>query len=306
MASLFIQLVTGKRILNPLWEKSSYRLKFFSRSLFMYPITLKWLSILESYPFVDLFLVKQHNLPTKLQRPYLASSLSSKQRFLALKSHYDFLSTQPKSLTEAFYQQTAFKLSSLSGKNETSFFIEISASDKYSREGELTLFFKNAENKELASLTFSLIDWKGKKTLFIAGLQGAERAVEDPKQAISQATKSCFGAFPKRLLVDAALEMARFFKFEQIMAVSNTTHIYNNWRYRQRFNQLHADYDSFWLSLNAELKSGQFFYLPTELVNKPIEEVASKKRSEYRQRYQLLDQLKTDIATVLSQLVQNN
>lgn len=303
MASLFIQLVTGKRQLNPLWKKPSYRLKFLTRSLFLYPITFKWLSTLEKYPFRDLFFIKQHNLPIKLQRPYLANFLNQKQRFYALKDHYDFLSSYPKSLTKAFYNNKSYLLATILGKNESHYTVEIRASDKYSREGELTLFFKNAEQQNLATLTFSILNWQNKKTLWIAGIQGADNAINDPKHAISQATKNCFGAFPKRLLVDAALAIAHFFHLEQIIAVSNQSHIYNNWRYKSRFNQLHADYDSFWLSLNGELKTDHFFYLPLELHKKAIEDIPSKKRSEYKQRYQMLDQLNTEILAQLHVLM---
>lgn len=40
------------------------------------------------------------------------------------------------------------------------------------------------------------------------------------------ATKACHGLFPKRLLVEAVMTLAGAFPVEQILAVSNATHIY--------------------------------------------------------------------------------
>lgn len=52
-----------------------------------------------------------------------------------------------------------------------------------------------------------------------------------------------------------------------------------------------ADYDSFWLSIGGEKQDNGNFMLPLVMPRKPMEEIASKKRSEYRRRYALLDSL---------------
>jgi uncharacterized protein VirK/YbjX len=44
------------------------------------------------------------------------------------------------------------------------------------------------------------------------------------------------------------------------------------------------------------LESG-YFLLPTRIARKSLEEIASKKRAEYRRRYQLLDELESGLAT---------
>ncbi|BFT80594.1 hypothetical protein GVv1_13860 [Enterobacter pseudoroggenkampii] len=52
-----------------------------------------------------------------------------------------------------------------------------------------------------------------------------------------------------------------------------------------------ADYDSFWISIGGEKQDNGNFMLPLVMPRKPMEEIASKKRSEYRRRYELLDSL---------------
>ncbi|WP_163367113.1 DUF535 family protein, partial [Escherichia coli] len=61
-------------------------------------------------------------------------------------------------------------------------------------------------------------------------------------------------------------------------------------------DQLHADYDQFWLSMGAKPLDSGYFLLPARIARKPLEEVASKKRAEYRRRYQLLDELEPGLA----------
>ena len=98
--------------------------------------------------------------------------------------------------------------------------------------------------------------------------------------------------FPKRLLVEAAMTLGTAFPVEQIVAVSNDTHIYRSWRYRKKKEgKLLADYDSFWISIGGEKQDSGNFMLPLVMPRKPMEEIASKKRSEYRRRYALLDSL---------------
>jgi len=54
---------------------------------------------------------------------------------------------------------------------------------------------------------------------------------------------------------------------------------------------MHADYDNFWLSMSAQPQEQGYFSLPLSISRKPLDNIPSKKRAEYRRRYGLLDQL---------------
>lgn len=147
----------------------------------------------------------------------------------------------------------------------------------------------------LAEITFALMHYQQQPTLFIGGLQGANHEV--PHAEIQHTTKECHGLFPKRLVLEGICTLARHLGIRQIVAVGNATHIYQNWRYQsKKKDQLHADYDQFWLSMGAKPLDSGYFLLPERIARKPIEEVASKKRAEYRRRYQLLDELEQGLA----------
>jgi Uncharacterized protein conserved in bacteria len=298
---LFNWLCTGKLPLNELWIKSTYRFKFFFRTLFLSPITFKLLDKLRLYPLLGYYLSCQTNLPCKLQRPYLASCLSQQERFEALAYHYDFLAKHPDSMSKAFYNPNiAFVLADVKVKNDANIKIAIQARNKFAREGEISLYFYDNDSIDLATITFTIMQYQQKTTLFIAGLQGTGH--HDARIRVQQATKQCYGLFPKRVALEAILVIARYFNLEQIVAVGNKTHIYNNWRYNTRQERILSDYDDFWLTIDGKQDSNGLFILPNQIYRKSLDEIASKKRSEYRNRYALLDQLENSITENLALL----
>ena len=298
---LFNLLYTGKLPLNELWLNWTYRYKFFLRTLFLSPITLKWFDKLIQYPLLGYYFSCQTNLPCKLQRPYLASCLSQQERFEALAYHYDFLARHPDSMTKAFYNPNiACELADVKVKNDANIKIALQARNKFAREGEISLYFYDNDGIDLATVTFTIMQYQQKTTLFIAGLQGTGH--REARIRVQQATKQCYGLFPKRVALEAILVIARYFNLEQIVAVGNKTHIYNNWRYNSRQERILSDYDDFWLTIDGKQDSNGLFILPNQIYRKSLDEIASKKRSEYRNRYALLDQLENSITENLALL----
>ena len=298
---LFNLLYTGKLPLNELWLNWTYRYKFFLRTLFLSPITLKWFDKLIQYPLLGYYFSCQTNLPCKLQRPYLASCLSQQERFEALAYHYDFLARHSDSMTKAFYNPNiACELADVKVKNDANIKIALQARNKFAREGEISLYFYDNDGIDLATITFTIMQYQQKTTLFIGGLQGTGH--HDARIRVQQATKQCYGLFPKRIALEAALVIARYFNLEQIVAVGNKTHIYNNWRYNTRQERILSDYDDFWLTIDGKQDSNGLFILPNQIYRKSLDEIASKKRSEYRNRYALLDQLENSITENLALL----
>lgn len=301
--SLFNELAMGKLLLNPNWQKSSYRTKFLFRSLFIYPETLFLLKKLSCYSHVDHFLTQQTNLPCKLQRPYLASNIARHQRYRILLSHYDFISRLSPNLIEKFYAPYPTLLATITGENGLPLFIYIESNDKYAREGELTITVCNQDQIVLAALTFAIIKYKQQPTLFIGGLQGSNH--EDLNALIQQATKIAYGTFPKTLVVETALTMANYLNIHQILAVSNKTHVYNNWRYYRKSAKRYTDYDHYWQALNSTLNNDKYYKLPLQLEGKITESILKEKNAKHQNKYQLLNKLSQDIMTRLAVLEQN-
>ncbi|MGT3161885.1 VirK/YbjX family protein [Yersinia enterocolitica] len=297
---LISMLFKGNQALGGSWQKSQFRLKFIARTLISPKLTFNLLGVLVKQPFLNSMLRAQPDLPCKLHRPYLANTLNNRQKLEVLQAHFQ-LENQciPKLLRRNYLHHSPYKLTELTGKNEEKYSIYLGVIPKLNKEGEITLMLANEQQQTLALLTFSLTYYQNQKTLFIGGLQGADN--EPPHSEIHTCTKACHGLFPKRLVLEATCCLAELMGITQIIAVGNATHVYQNWRYRaKKRDKLHADYDNFWISLGGKQCSEGHFNLPTRIARKPIEDIASKKRAEYRRRYQLLAQLENGLAAHFS------
>ncbi|BEU78082.1 VirK/YbjX family protein [Enterobacter asburiae] len=288
---LFKNLAFGEIAPGLAWEKTAYRRKFMLRSLATPLSTARLLSDLAKHPHLMQMLQVQPGLPCRLHRPWLTVNMDRQHVLESLSWHYQMMCRQlPATLTHGYLSKQGVTLLTLTGKDEQQFSVRLCADAFMDKEGEATLVFCDGQNTALAEMTFTLCQFEGKSTLFIGGLQGAKAHV--PHELIQGATKACHGLFPKRLLVEAAMTLGAAFPVEQIVAVSNDTHIYRSWRYRKKKEgKLLADYDSFWLSIGGEKQDNGNFMLPLVMPRKPMEEIASKKRAEYRRRYALLDSL---------------
>ncbi|MGT3278401.1 VirK/YbjX family protein [Yersinia enterocolitica] len=297
---LISMLFKGNQALGGSWQKSQFRLKFIARTLISPKLTFNLLGVLVKQPFLNSMLRAQPDLPCKLHRPYLANTLNNRQKLEVLQAHFQ-LENQciPKLLRRNYLHHSPYKLTELTGKNEEKYSIYLGVIPKLNKEGEITLMLANEQQQTLALLTFSLTYYQNQKTLFIGGLQGADN--ETPHSEIHTCTKACHGLFPKRLVLEATCCLAELMGITQIIAVGNATHVYQNWRYRaKKRDKLHADYDNFWISLGGKQCSEGHFNLPTRIARKPLEDIASKKRAEYRRRYQLLAQLENGLAAHFS------
>lgn len=288
---LFKSLASGTITPGLAWQNPSYRRKFVLRSLATPFSTARLLASLAKQPRLMQMLHVQPGLPCRLHRPWLTVNMDRRHTLESLSWHYQTMSGQlPSTLLNGYLSKQGITLLTLTGKDEQQFTIRLCADAFLDKEGEATLAFCDQQNTVLAEMTFTLCPFEGKTTLFIGGLQGAKAHV--PHELIQGATKACHGLFPKRLLVEAAMTIGAVFPVEQIVAVSNATHIYRSWRYRKKKEgKLLADYDSFWLSIGGQQQDNGNFALPLTMPRKPMEEIASKKRSEYRRRYELLDSL---------------
>lgn len=292
---LFMSLAQGKWQPGHSWNEPAYRRKFILRSLMMPFRTVKLMKNLVSQPFLASMLTAQPGLPCRLHRPYLAVNIPRAETFEAIACHYkDISDIFSEQMIKEYFTERGYCLAELQGKNNESYSIYLSAVDMQGKEGEVTLNICDSKQVILAKLTFTICQYDNKKTLFIGGLQGAKHCT--PHETIHVATKACYGLFPKRLLLETACALAGHFHAEQILAVGNSTHIYRSWRYDKKKKRLmHADYDSFWLSMHGELRKDGLFLLPAAIARKSLEDIASKKRAEYRRRYELLDNLSHSI-----------
>ena len=284
---------------GPSWTLPRYRFKFLYRALLHPRRTFGMLDYLSHHPQRDEILAAMPSLPCKLHRTYQAANITPEQAMKRITDHYDMIGhCLPEAINHGYLSKKPMAIATLTGKDEQRFAITFNAISRLDKEGEATLTFTTPQGEPIAIVTFSFIEYLGRPTLFIGALQGPRAHVNH--QEIQTATKACHGLFPKRLVIEALTTLADVTGMKQIVAVGNHTHIYENPRYKKRKGMVFADYDSFWETMEAKQAEDGYFHLPLQIAHRPLEEIASKRRSEYRRRYQLLDDLETQIRQTFS------
>lgn len=288
--TLFTALISGQLTPQKIWCSPTWRTKFLLRSLLTPVSSWQHMNHIANVDAMQRVLPLQPTLPGKLHRPYLHLGLSTAQRVTAMRDHYQFVERIKRAeLRQAMLSASELELVKISGKGDEDISVRLMCCGRSEREGEvnLSLYFNDVR---LALLTFSVIQENDRPLLVIGGLQGAHR--ETPHELIRDATKACYGLFPKRLLLEVLLRLTAELGVQRICAVRDSGHVFYSLRYRlKKKDVFHASYDEFWQSVNASAISRHLYQLPLSIDRKPLEEIPSKKRAEYRRRYELLDRL---------------
>lgn len=284
---LCLSLFQGKYTPHELWRVKKFRNKFMLRSLVMPFSTHKLLRFITAHPSYEKILHAQPRLPCRLHRPYLTNHLSRHDGAEAIIYHYTMMHKMLG--TDAFNQHldNQFHVAEFEVKSGDVYYLSFISVHRLDREGEASLILHDSEGELLCEITFTLCERAGKKSLIIGGMQGPNS--ENAQQKVHAATKNLYGIFPKKLVYEALIVMTKIFNVESMAAVSNETHVYQSLRYKNRQKLMHADYSSFWEMMGGVLNAEGYYELACESSRKTLESIASKKRAEYRRRYDLID-----------------
>lgn len=126
--------------------------------------------------------------------------------------------------------------------------------------------------------------------IWVGGIQGGKGQLEQNKIL----TKASYGIRPQNFIYLALIGIAKKLNLRAIYGISSEYHVYQN--ENKSKEKVIFDYSAFWQELGAEASDdGVWYSLPLEYPRKPIEDIASKKRSQYRNRYQLMDDFESEI-----------
>ena len=127
--------------------------------------------------------------------------------------------------------------------------------------------------------------------MWIGTIQGYKDGLDNAKTV----TKKMFGYRPKNFIMFLLRHIAAICKVESIYAVSDEGFYANTHLVRGHRAKV-AELDPLWEESGGIVCSDErFFKIPLEEYRKPIEEIKSQKRSQYRKRYELLDQYEQEI-----------
>ena len=168
---------------------------------------------------------------------------------------------------------------------------------KFWREGAMTIYLSDNNQKLLASLTFTIyLDSFNKKSIFIGGLQGGS---DVEKSDIVNITRSLGGLRPKHGLIECCYSIASCVGAESIIGVSNKNHVFS---YQKTFQK---NYDEIWKDIGATLTNDGNYLLPKILEKRNFEDVPQKKRKDWLIRHGHLEKLNLDIANFIKENSKN-
>jgi uncharacterized protein VirK/YbjX len=160
----------------------------------------------------------------------------------------------------------------------------------FEHEGELaiSLFL---DDLRLYSLVFTLGQCQARRVAYVGALQGLGRP--DARDIYRTLTHRMYGLRPRALLVQAFRMLAASVGVERILAISD-----GGWVGRSEYfgsKTVLSSYDSVWQESGGLEAEDGFFELSPQVVKRPIEDVPSRKRAQYRRRYEMLDRLSVQI-----------
>ncbi|MEL0580162.1 VirK/YbjX family protein [Pectobacterium punjabense] len=296
---LFFSLSRGTFMPNKIWISNKFRIKFFLRSLIMPVLTYRLLNMVTQHPYYESVLLTQPRLPCRIHRPYLNSKLSRKKGVDAILHHYERIQTFLDDGDFSLHLSAAgLTIASLEGKDGEIYKLKLLSTYKLDREGEATVILNDQTDNMLSEISFTLCYRFNECSLIIGGLQGPN--IQDAQQRIHKATKDFHGIFPKRIVLEALLLLSQLMNVQSVYAVTNEAHVYQSLRYNKRKKHMHADYDSLWEMSGGCRTADGYYKLPLIIQRKNIDDIASKKRSEYRRRYSLIDDINIQITKRLT------
>ncbi|MGY3346701.1 uncharacterized protein VirK/YbjX [Bradyrhizobium sp. USDA 4459] len=164
------------------------------------------------------------------------------------------------------------------------------------REGQLALSLWEGVDR-LFCITFSLRTEGLERTAFVGGLQGRRQVEgeEDVLERYRRFTKLAQGSRPRDFIIEMFRTFCRATGVTRIRAVSDANH-----PLKGRNEGFTLRYDEAWLDRGGEDDGSGFFELGLMRPDKPIDDVPAKKRSQYRKRIAMFNEIEQQFLSALS------
>lgn len=153
-------------------------------------------------------------------------------------------------------------------------------------EGFWALSIKDEQQLPIANLSFGFLN---PNAILIASVQGIKDDQRNILELNKRVTKESFGIRPQNLLVACMQALCQSWQIQNLIGIDPKNQVkrkINTARQGFRF-----DYVGFWTELGASKNFSGYWTLPTALPMRNLDEIPSHKRSQYRKRNDLLNQL---------------
>ncbi len=275
-------------LLYPDQGKKSYRLKRFRyhlRSLLHRSLIKAFEQKVNQTPLLQELLLQRASYSYPLVHRFLDKRFNSQKRLAMIYENLTFLPhvMAEKGLTPLWEKPLCF------GEVIEGFEIYLNINEHQAMEGYWALELRYKPTNQLVYLlTFGKLE----KALLIAVIQGPN--FEGSKEIVKTLTKQCHGLRPAYLMVEAMKALTLTLGYKTLLGIPQK---YQNKSRLIQSKRYVVDYDT--IFQESAGKIGEYWTLPLTFETKSLEEIPSKKRSMYRKRYAMLDNLLASMKSVL-------
>ena len=275
-------------LLYPDQGKKSYRLKRFRyhlRSLLHRSLIKTFEQKVNQTPLLQELLLQRASYSYPLVHRFLDKRFNSQKRLAMIYENLTFLPhvMAEKGLPPLWEKPICF------GEVIEGFEIYLNINEHQAMEGYWALELRYKPTNQLVYLlTFGKLE----KALLIAVIQGPN--FEGSKEIVKTLTKQCHGLRPAYLMVEAMKALTLTLGYKTLLGIPQK---YQNKSRLIQSKRYVVDYDT--IFQESAGKIGEYWTLPLTFETKSLEEIPSKKRSMYRKRYAMLDNLLASMKSVL-------
>jgi uncharacterized protein VirK/YbjX len=266
------------------------RAKFVLEAL-KHPALARRLEQLEARSPLGLLLAQRPETIGNLIWPYQCAAWDAETRFARISAHQETLEKLPALKVQ---DDEKIILADLTGLSDDTYAV-IDYSPWLAREGQLTLSLFKGDFRAF-TIAFSLSNWP-ETELFIGGIQG--RNDSRILDLYRELTKQFHGVRPRDLMLELLRLFAINIGVRHIYAVADD-HKISRHPYFKKKGTIGLFYDEVWLERGGTRVAETHFELPLTSTRRDLNDVAAKKRSMYRRRYEMLDQIAAAMPTDLA------
>lgn len=280
------------------WRETRRVLLHFLRTIGHKQEVMEYQHFFDTYKPDQHILDKQEGLYELLSRIFLFKESTLRERIDAVKDHFTMMETVFTDDTiQMLYNPMELKPEGLEqgillwSDEELDMTAHLNFMTGQRKEGLMTILLQIGQQGVYHANIRLGKGAQGERTLSIGTIQGYKDGLDNAKHI----TKQMHGYRPKNFMMFLIRQLAKACGVESMYAVSDEGFYANTHMVRGHKAKV-AELDSLWEESGGTItEDSRFYSIPVEEYRKPIEDIKSQKRSQYKKRYALLDEYEEQI-----------
>jgi len=276
------------------FDNLKHRVKVIALGLLNWQVVRSWYAISDN-PALTRALKRNPEIQGAIYWPYMHAQWSVEKRLRAIDQHYRLLAHRTAVLDRVISEPV---LLADMGPVYNGMRLILDRAKWFCREGEVVLNIF-LDDRRIYSIAFSLGLDGAQVVAYVGAIQGSNE--QDALSIYRTLTRSCFGVRPRDLVVTSLQLLCEAMGIERLLAISGACHHHNGAYFGASHRDIvHVDYDKIWIEHGGHLGTNGFYEFSARFSERGRTEIPTRKRSQYRRRYEMLAHLAQNIQRTCS------